>query len=89
MKTRRAGWRYLEELGCRFAIAEASVFSGVTYGTAERTIDAVKGAPCKPGAFWIQLAELAMEKQSEANTEDCEKLSRSAGSKSSSKTVLQ
>jgi hypothetical protein len=51
----------LEDLARRLAIAEASAFLRVTYKTAERTIDAVHGSRRKPGNFWLQLAEIALD----------------------------
>jgi hypothetical protein len=49
---------YITELAHRFSIAEVSLFSGVTYASAEKMVNAVrKGKP--PGSFWISLAEHA------------------------------
>ncbi|MBZ5701911.1 MAG: hypothetical protein LAN84_08685 [Acidobacteriia bacterium] len=61
MKKSKYPQELLEELGRRLAIAEASVFTRVTYRTAERTIDAVHGSRRKPGDFWLQLAEIALD----------------------------
>jgi hypothetical protein len=61
MKKSKYPQEQLEELGRRLAIAESSVFSGVTYRTAERTIDAVHGSARRPGSFWIQLAEIVLD----------------------------
>jgi hypothetical protein len=76
MKTRKYSDEQLTELGRRLAIAEASVFAGVTYRTAEKTIDAVRGPGSKPGSFWLQLAEIALEARAEAIEEDSGELFR-------------
>ncbi len=61
MKKSKYPQEQLEDLARRLAIAEASAFMRVTYRTAEKTIDAVHGSRCKPGSFWIQLAEIALD----------------------------
>ena len=50
---------YRTELAHRLAIAEASVFSRVTYASAERTMNAVHRGK-EPGAFWLAVADLVI-----------------------------
>jgi hypothetical protein len=56
---------YKTELAHRLAIAESSVFAGVTYGSAEKMMNAVHNGKA-PGKFWLDLAELVMANRAEA-----------------------